>query len=76
MQDRDLLAAVGRALFGDNWKLPLAHALHVNTRAVQKWHRDNRVPDYAWPELAGLVESRHNEINQLTVVLAGRVRQN
>lgn len=40
---RDLAAA----LFGANWRSPLAHALNIDKRAVQRWaNGQNAVPDW------------------------------
>lgn len=33
----DRLARVGRALYGEHWRLPLARALRVNERLMRRW---------------------------------------
>lgn len=34
---KDLLSTVGRSLFGEYWQKPLAEALGVNLRTLQRW---------------------------------------
>jgi hypothetical protein len=36
----DILALVGRALFGDRWQHSMARALDVNERTVRRWAQD------------------------------------
>ncbi len=38
----DLLAAAGEALFGPEWRRPLAAALGVDARLVQRWAAGQR----------------------------------
>jgi hypothetical protein len=33
----DVLADIGRALFGERWRLPLCEALNVDERLVRRW---------------------------------------
>lgn len=40
----DLLRAVGEALYGEYWIKPLAGALQVNERTVQRWAAGEYLP--------------------------------
>lgn len=52
----DLLAAGGEALFGPEWRRPLAAALGVDARLVQRWAAGQRaIPPEVAPALLGLL---------------------
>jgi len=59
-----LLAAAGEAIAGERWQAPLARALNMNLRTVQRWAeaaREDRtypVPPGLLEELLGLLERR------------------
>jgi len=36
----EILAKIGRAAFGDQWKIPMAKALEVDPRKVRIWAKD------------------------------------
>ena len=59
MDDRTLLAAVGAALHGRDWKQPLAEQLGVDDRSLRRWIQAGHVPPGVWADLAALLE-RHN----------------
>lgn len=49
------LQATGRLLYGDNWKGPLARALGINKRVVQRWANGQwEVPETVEPEIRQL----------------------
>ncbi|SFE90173.1 hypothetical protein [Methylobacterium sp. yr596] len=51
-----LLAASGVALFGDEWRRPLAAALGVDPRLVQRWAAGQReIPGTVAPALLALL---------------------
>ena len=37
MTPKDMLAAVGHALYGDRWQMPLADDLEINRDTVRRW---------------------------------------
>ena len=52
----DVLAAAGAALFGDEWRRPLAAALDVDARLVQRWAIGQRdFPGTVAPALLALL---------------------
>ena len=62
----DLLDDCGAALYGVDWKAPLARALGVTDRTVRRWSvGDNPVPDKVWSEIAGLVARHIGTLNRL-----------
>lgn len=55
----DLFRATGECLFGPSWQSPLARALDVNLRNVQRWAAgDHPPPDFVWPVLATLLREQ------------------
>lgn len=59
----DLLADVGRALYGPFWHRELARALDVNERTVRRWEQGAAVT--AWDDLAMLVRARGLKLGDL-----------
>lgn len=52
----DLLAAAGEALYGSEWRRPLAAALGVDARLMQRWAAGQRnIPETVAPALLGLL---------------------
>jgi hypothetical protein len=41
---REMLIRAGEALYGPSWHAPLADALGINVRTVQRWARDIDAP--------------------------------
>jgi hypothetical protein len=55
----DTLADIGEALFGPHWVAPLADALDVNLRTMQRWAAGQfAIPDTLRGELATLCRAR------------------
>ena len=51
--------AIGRALYGPRWKAPLARALGINPRTVQRWAKGDGAPSAGVrEELAQLFRDR------------------
>lgn len=51
-----LLATAGEALFGPEWRRPLAAALDVDVRLVQRWAAGQRgIPDAVAPALLAML---------------------
>lgn len=64
------LRDAGEALFGPRWQTPLAAALDVQLRTLQRWASgDRRVPPGLAQDLAGLCRDR----GAVLKVLAGRL---
>jgi ribosome-binding protein aMBF1 (putative translation factor) len=62
----DLLARIGRALFGSYWQTALAAEIEVNERTVRRWAAgDSAIPDGIAAELARLLELRAMDIRYL-----------
>lgn len=57
----DMLAEIGRVLYGEHWVSPMAEALHVNADTIRKWLRK--------PEL---LTARHGIFDELLTILAAR----
>jgi transcriptional regulator with XRE-family HTH domain len=66
MHWHSLLLHAGRLLYGPSWQTPLATALGINLRTVQRWARGDRQPSAdTWARLAELVRHRSDELAQL-----------
>lgn len=65
MTPSTLLSSVGRALYGDRWRRPLAAALGVHEGQLRRWETGGRLtPEH--PLFAGaldLLEQRRTEIS-------------
>ncbi|MEE8628171.1 MULTISPECIES: hypothetical protein [Methylobacterium] len=74
----DLLAAAGQALFGDEWRRPLAAALDVDARLMQRWAAGQRgIPETVAPALLALLgrealglEGRAQALRRAAVAIA------
>ena len=69
-----LLRAVGEALYGDQWQTPLADALGVNLRSLQRWAAGTSTPSSrAMPgiiaDLRRLVDARGRDLARLAAQL-------
>jgi len=63
----DALASAGRLLFGGQWQSPLARALGVNRRTIQRWLSGTetpRDPDYIQARLRALLKARRDGIRE------------
>jgi hypothetical protein len=66
MVDATLIADVGRALWGEAWKGPMAEAVRHQKSAVTEWARGRSpVPAGVWSELRALVRQRRRELDTL-----------
>lgn len=62
----DQFTALARALYGREWRLPLAEALKVNERTVRRWAAGTTaVPDRLWAEMRQLAKDRVAEFREL-----------
>lgn len=56
---------IGQALYGDNWRAPLAKALDVNERTVRRWaDGEFEVNPKIIPELIKLIDQNIMQLNQ------------
>lgn len=62
---RELMIACGRALYGDQWQSPLARALGINLRSIQRWAAGTYNPPDLRPQLAELLRDRSRKIDVL-----------
>lgn len=61
-----LLSQAGEALMGPQWQAPLARALGVNLRTMQRWAAgDGQPPDSVWTDIRKLLALRKSEIARL-----------
>lgn len=61
-----LLVETGRALYGSDWRSPLADELGVHQRTVRRWAAGEfPIPDGVEAELRRLVELRAMDIKHL-----------
>tara|TARA_R100000655_G_scaffold7725_4_gene20578 strand:- start:375 stop:596 length:222 start_codon:yes stop_codon:yes gene_type:complete len=59
----ELFKKAGAALFGERWHHPLAEALGVNPRSIQRFASGSRdIPDRFRSELIQLLENKGGEI--------------
>lgn len=62
----DLLEDCGTALYGADWKSPLARALGVTDRTVRRWATGaSPIPATAWGDIAALVADRRSDLATL-----------
>lgn len=59
------LAELGEALYGPNWKGPVALALFVNLRTVQRWAAEDAAPAWVIAELEDRWQLRQERITAL-----------
>lgn len=65
------LAEIGQALFGPSWQTPLADALGVAVRTVQRWAAGEREPaEGVWRDLATLCRARAKALERAAEKLA------
>lgn len=73
MEDRELLAAVGEALFGaGHWKAELADALGVGRRPLLRWLAGEAIPEGVWRDLQQLLAERTQTMNRLLEAIETR----
>lgn len=69
---RDHLEAVGKAIYGDAYKAPLARALKVDLRTLRRWASD--ASDLAWDhgaiaDLRSVLDDEHDEAVRVEIEL-------
>lgn len=63
---RPKLKDIGRALFGDQWQVPLARELDVADRTVRRWAAgDVAPPAGVWPDLAKICRAHALKLARL-----------
>lgn len=66
MNDAELIDEVGQALWGPNWKGPMAEAVHHQKNAVVDWASGRvAVPSGVWNELKEIMRKRRHELDRL-----------
>jgi len=66
-----LLSAVGVALYGEQWQAPLARALGVNRKNIQRWASGQYEPALGiWADLAAIVDARRQALTKLATPLS------
>lgn len=66
MTPADLLANVGRALFGERWKSDMDQALGIKPGRSDDWSKGRgEPPPGVWQEVRGLLVTRRVEIDRL-----------
>jgi hypothetical protein len=64
-----ILADIGRAVFGQHWQVPLAKALKVHDRTLRRWANDGGPLELTDP-LRVILEERQKEIHHALGALA------
>lgn len=66
MNDAALIDEVGQALWGPNWKGPMAEAVRHQKNAVNDWATGRvPVPSGVWNELKVIMGRRRHELDRL-----------
>ena len=66
MNDAALIDEVGQALWGPNWKGPMADAVRHQKSAVADWATGRvPVPSGVWNELKEIMRKRRHELDRL-----------
>ncbi len=66
MDEAELIAEVGHALWGPTWKSPMAEAVHHQKSIVSAWASGRLpVPAGVWSELQELMRRRRHEFDAL-----------
>ena len=75
MIGHETLRAIGEALYGDVWIIPLAMDLGINQRTVERWAADKQdIPSALADELLGLCQNRAEGMRRLAVRYEERAR--
>jgi hypothetical protein len=66
MNDAPLIDEVGQALWGPNWKGPMAEAVHHERNAVTDWATGRMpVPPGVWNLLKEIMRRRRHELDRM-----------
>lgn len=61
---------IGQALYGDNWRAPLAKALDVNERTMRRWEKGEfSVNPEIKPELVKLIDQNIQSLTECKIML-------
>ena len=63
--NRPTISEVGRALYGERWRLPLSEALGVNERTIRRWADGSEPPEAVWGDLHILCLSQAQKLHQI-----------
>lgn len=73
LSDHDLFAKAGHALFGDNWKSPLAEALDIRETSVRAMAKGRvRIPPGIWRSMFHLLMEEVARLNALAKAASDR----
>lgn len=71
-----MLHRVGRALYGPEWQTPLANALGINIRTVQRWAAgDFNPPPGVWADMLPLLTERREELRKAAPEITRIIRE-
>lgn len=64
----DMLTDIGRALYGEHWRFPLARGVGVNDETIRRWMNGHTVlpPDHGvFANALGLLKQREQELGAM-----------
>lgn len=74
MTPPEMLAEVGRSLYGERWQLPLADDLGINRETIRRWlsgHTPLPADHGVFADVAGIICNRRAELAEISKILAG-----
>jgi hypothetical protein len=70
----EMLAAIGTALYGREWKNPRAHALGIDGRQMRRWANEgHELPMGVFDDALKLIDRRRHELGQQGLRLRGYI---
>ena len=61
--NRELLTAIGEALYGPSWQTELAAAVNVSDRTMRRWIAEQyTLPAGVWRDLAAALDARQSDL--------------